>query len=157
MSVCCRRQSYSSLDDVLLVQPGPENPLAAAFGVDMDERGNYKVSMHQLQAEHAGFRVLRGDEYSTMSRPCTKRAKGTSRRRIRRLANYCQQHGLPVFSSKAYKSGHPHEVFAAGDCRRGQSLVVWAIKEPTCVVICCPSLGGVQRWAVGLMKQRCSC
>jgi len=57
---------------------GPENPLAAAFGVDMDERGNYK----------ALYQKSEGD----------------------------------------FQTSNP-KVFAAGDCRRGQSLVVWAIKE----------------------------
>ncbi|CAK8989583.1 unnamed protein product, partial [Durusdinium trenchii] len=57
---------------------GPENPLANAFGVDMDERGNYK----------ALYQKSEGD----------------------------------------FQTSNP-KVFAAGDCRRGQSLVVWAIKE----------------------------
>lgn len=57
---------------------GPEHPLANAFGVDMDERGNYK----------ALYQKSEGD----------------------------------------FQTSNP-KVFAAGDCRRGQSLVVWAIKE----------------------------
>ncbi|CAJ1419577.1 unnamed protein product [Effrenium voratum] len=57
---------------------GPEHPLATAFGVDMDERGNYKALYQRSE----------GDFQTSNSK-----------------------------------------VFAAGDCRRGQSLVVWAIKE----------------------------
>jgi NAD(P)H-dependent glutamate synthase small subunit len=53
---------------------GPENPVATAFGVELDPRSNYK-------AEHGKFRT------------------------------------------------NIDNVFAAGDCRRGQSLVVWAINE----------------------------
>jgi NAD(P)H-dependent glutamate synthase small subunit len=53
---------------------GPENPVAAALGVELDARTNYK-------ADHGKF---------------TTNVPG---------------------------------VFAAGDCRRGQSLVVWAINE----------------------------
>jgi len=53
---------------------GPENPVAAALGVETDNRSNYK-------AEHGKF-----------------------------LTNVSN-------------------VFAAGDCRRGQSLIVWAINE----------------------------
>mmetsp|Transcript_26618 Transcript_26618/g.80221 ORF Transcript_26618/g.80221 Transcript_26618/m.80221 type:complete len:325 (-) Transcript_26618:222-1196(-) len=57
---------------------GPESPLAEAFGIDVDERSNYK-------------------------------------------AKYDRQAG-------DFRTSNP-QVFAAGDCRRGQSLVVWAIKE----------------------------
>jgi len=57
---------------------GPENPLAEAFGIDTDERSNYKAKY-----DHG-----KGD----------------------------------------FRTSNP-KVFAAGDCRRGQSLVVWAIKE----------------------------
>jgi len=57
---------------------GPEHPLAEVFGVDLDQRGNYKA----------------------------------------------------LYSSREqdFVTSNP-KVFAAGDCRRGQSLVVWAIKE----------------------------
>jgi glutamate synthase (NADPH/NADH) small chain len=34
----------------------------------------------------------------------------------------------PADGNQAYRTGHP-KVFAAGDMRRGQSLVVWAIRE----------------------------
>merc|ERR1740130_2667220 len=57
---------------------GPEHPLGEAFGIDFDERGNYKA----------------------------------------RYAN----------ASGDFATSNP-KVFATGDCRRGQSLVVWAIKE----------------------------
>jgi len=57
---------------------GPEQTLAEAFGIDTDERSNYK----------ARYDKSPGD----------------------------------------FRTSHP-KVFAAGDCRRGQSLVVWAIKE----------------------------
>jgi glutamate synthase (NADPH/NADH) len=57
---------------------GPEHPLGAAFGIDLDERGNYKARYDKAQGD---FQTSNG------------------------------------------------KVFAAGDCRRGQSLVVWAIKE----------------------------
>lgn len=57
---------------------GPEHPLGQAFGIDLDERGNYKARYDKAQGDFQ-----------------TSNAK----------------------------------VFAAGDCRRGQSLVVWAIKE----------------------------
>jgi len=57
---------------------GPEHPLAEEFGVDLDQRGNYR----------ANYRHHEGDFITSNNR-----------------------------------------VFACGDCRRGQSLVVWAIKE----------------------------
>jgi len=57
---------------------GPENPLAELFGVDMDQRGNYKALYTQGEMD--------------------------------------------------FLTSNP-KVFAAGDCRRGQSLVVWAIRE----------------------------
>jgi len=57
---------------------GPEKPLAEMFGIDEDQRGNYKAMYNQE------------DQDFVTSNP---------------------------------------KVFAAGDCRRGQSLVVWAIKE----------------------------
>jgi glutamate synthase (NADPH/NADH) len=57
---------------------GPEHALGQAFGIDLDERGNYK----------ARYDKAKGD----------------------------------------FQTSNP-KVFAGGDCRRGQSLVVWAIKE----------------------------
>ena len=51
--------------------------MANAFGVDMDERGNYKALYQRSEGD--------------------------------------------------FQTSNP-KVFAAGDCRRGQSLVVWAIK-----------------------------
>merc|ERR1719253_964084 len=57
---------------------GPEHPLAAAFHVDEDQRGNYKALYNN--------------------------------------------------SERDFATSNP-KVFAAGDCRRGQSLVVWAIRE----------------------------
>jgi len=57
---------------------GPESPLASMFGVDCDDRGNYKAT----------FNNASGD----------------------------------------FRTSNP-KVFSAGDCRRGQSLVVWAIRE----------------------------
>jgi glutamate synthase (NADPH/NADH) len=57
---------------------GPENQLAEQFGIDSDERSNYK----------ARYDKARGDFQTSVPK-----------------------------------------VFACGDCRRGQSLVVWAIKE----------------------------
>mmetsp|Transcript_49861 Transcript_49861/g.116524 ORF Transcript_49861/g.116524 Transcript_49861/m.116524 type:complete len:2132 (-) Transcript_49861:321-6716(-) len=57
---------------------GPERPLAEMFGVDLDQRGNYKA--------------------------------------------------LYTESEMDFATSNP-KVFAAGDCRRGQSLVVWAIRE----------------------------
>merc|ERR1712107_904460 len=40
--------------------------------------------------------------------------------------NYKATYGIK--NRDAYRTSNP-KVFAAGDCRRGQSLVVWAIKE----------------------------
>jgi len=57
---------------------GPERSLAEQFGIDCDQRGNYK----------ARYDNAKGD----------------------------------------FRTSNP-KVFASGDCRRGQSLVVWAIKE----------------------------
>jgi len=57
---------------------GPEHPLAEMFGVDEDQRGNYKA--------------------------------------------------LYMHDERDFVTSNP-KVFAAGDCRRGQSLVVWAIRE----------------------------
>jgi len=57
---------------------GPEQPLAEAFGLDVDKHGNFE----------ARYDSKVGD----------------------------------------FQTSNPR-VFAAGDCRRGQSLVVWAIKE----------------------------
>merc|ERR1719253_2041669 len=57
---------------------GPEHPLAAAFHVDEDQRGNYRALYNN--------------------------------------------------SERDFATSNP-KVFAAGDCRRGQSLVVWAIRE----------------------------
>mmetsp|Transcript_14150 Transcript_14150/g.33363 ORF Transcript_14150/g.33363 Transcript_14150/m.33363 type:complete len:2131 (+) Transcript_14150:101-6493(+) len=57
---------------------GPERPLAEMFGVDLDQRGNYKALYSESETD--------------------------------------------------FSTSNP-KVFAAGDCRRGQSLVVWAIRE----------------------------
>ena len=103
--------------------PGPENPLAAAFGVDMDERGNYKVRTSSIE---------KSCMLSQLSQPD--------------IALVCKSQALYQKSEGDFQTSNPKarrslwtvvpldfrlklfEVFAAGDCRRGQSLVVWAIK-----------------------------
>ncbi|OLP85282.1 Glutamate synthase 1 [NADH], chloroplastic [Symbiodinium microadriaticum] len=102
---------------------GPENPLAAAFGVDMDERGNYKVRTSSIE---------KSCMLSQLSQPD--------------IALVCKSQALYQKSEGDFQTSNPKarrslwtvvpldfrlklfEVFAAGDCRRGQSLVVWAIK-----------------------------
>ncbi|UCD68244.1 MAG: glutamate synthase subunit beta [Betaproteobacteria bacterium] len=47
---------------------------------------------------------------------------------IEQLALECDQRGNVKADTEVYRTSHPR-VFAAGDMRRGQSLVVWAIRE----------------------------
>ena len=51
------------------ISRGPENPLANAFGVDMDERGNYKAGLQSSKLSHAQptrFHELFGGSMSKM-------------------------------------------------------------------------------------------
>ncbi len=47
---------------------------------------------------------------------------------IEQLGLDCDQRGNVKADTEAYQTSHPR-VFAAGDMRRGQSLIVWAIRE----------------------------
>ena len=47
---------------------------------------------------------------------------------LKSLGLELDQRGNVKADTPAYRSSHP-KVFAAGDMRRGQSLVVWAIRE----------------------------
>jgi hypothetical protein len=109
---------------------GPEQHLAQALGIATDERSNFKVRLPlgpprpcaQPPAAAHGNQgswplLLAWPGLRPLPRPHARAARPHPARRSTPQAAYGE-----------YATSIPG-VFAAGDCRRGQSLVVWAIRE----------------------------
>ena len=126
---------------------GPEATLAEALGLELDPRSNFKVGLTAALAGGAGWRltmcsicvcyascvhvclpssvrsaVRRQSAGSVHTGLVGARCQCSAAQAVQRRCG-CAQAEFGKFATSM------EGVFAAGDCRRGQSLVVWAIRE----------------------------